>query len=196
MNLINKSVAVAFSLLLTIEPMSARDLWPLSGSDTPVWTDQPMRIDRTRQSYERVPGFKDDHFLKFRVSPAVKVHDGASFSIGGQIYIVAKAIGMRPDKSLCRNDRGAVFACGGQSRAYLRKLITGRYLECKSQTLAQSTRLVDCRLGRDDLAERLVLSGFAHAAPGSGLSGAEQRAVTLKAGIWADPTCRDKPATC
>lgn len=175
--------------MVSICAAQASELLPNAGSEAPVWTDGPVRVQRDTQQYERVEGFYDPDFLKFRIRTSVKVHDASSFSYDGKTYVLSQVIGADP-KRLCRNDAGAVFACGGQSRAYLRKMITGGYLECYAWSVARSVRLVDCRIGQRKLGETMVASGFARAAPGSGLGEVEARAIKRRVGLWADPECR------
>lgn len=181
--------ALVFAIMVSGSVVGASTILPQAASEDPIWTDRPVRVERGEQQYERVPSFHDPYFLKFRVGTRVQVHDASSFVYDSQIYLLSKIIGTDP-KRRCRNDAGMVFACGGQSRAFLRKLITGSYLECRVWQVARSIRLADCLIGQRGLAEMMVASGFARAAPGSGLKEIAAQAMRKRVGLWADPKCR------
>lgn len=176
-------------LLLFVQAAAAVQMPALSGADVPIWTDRPVKVDRAKQTYERIPGFSDLYTTKFRVPKNVRVHDAASFTVDDRFYIVANVIPIDPRK-LCHKDDGAIFACGMQSRASLKKLINGRYLECSATSVALKINLLDCRIGLDSVAETIVSSGFGRSAVTGHLLDLQTLAMDSSRGIWADPRCR------
>ncbi|SSC67066.1 hypothetical protein [Ciceribacter selenitireducens] len=166
----------------------AKDL-PYAGSQDPIWTDRPVRVDREGQAYERIPGLIDPFVTKFRIKPQAQAFDGGSFRQDGIIFIIADVVAPDP-KRICHADDGSIRACGSQSRAFLKSLINRRYLECRSWPIVLDTRMIDCRIGQYRIAETLVASGYVRAARDAGLVAVEQDAMRRRAGLWADAGCR------
>lgn len=166
----------------------AKDL-PYAGSQDPIWTDRPVRVDREGQTYERIPGLFDPFVTKLRIKPQAQAFDGGSFRQDGVIFIIADVVAPDP-KRICHADDGSIRACGSQSRAFLKSLINRRYLECRAWSIALDTRMIDCRIGQYRVAETLVASGYVRAARDAGLVVMEQDAMRRRAGLWADAGCR------
>lgn len=182
---------VVFLVLLSVSvahEVVAKDL-PYAGSQEPIWTDRPVRVDRAAQRYERIPGVFDPFVTKIRIKPQAQAFDGGSFRQDGAIFIVADVVAPDP-KRICHADNGSIRACGSQSRAFLKSLINRRYLECRAWPIALRTMMIDCRIGQYRVAETLVASGYVRAARDAGLITVELDAKRRRAGLWADAGCR------
>lgn len=162
---------------------------PYAGSNEPIWTDRPVRVDRAAQHYERLPGLFDAFVTKIRVKPQARAFDGGSFEQDGIVFIIADVVAPDP-KRICHADDGSIRACGSQSRAFLKSLINRRYLECRAWPIALGARMIDCRIGQYRVAETLVASGYVRAARDIDLVAVEQDALRRRAGLWADAGCR------
>lgn len=85
-------------------------------------------------------------------------------------------------------ERGGVsWACGQEARAVLAQLIEGRSVECDVRGTDKYGRSVArCHAGNVDLAEIMVLSGFALALPqfSDAYAASEARAKKFGLGIW------------
>lgn len=186
-----KSIARLFLVSVLNTPIMAGASPPFeySGDSDAIWTDRPVRIDRSTQNYERLPGPADRYFSGFRVTSRARFVDGMSFAVGDRVYLVRDVVAPEP-KKLCKADDGRRFVCGAQARALLRSLIFGRYIECSVEAPGRYLRLLDCRVGTENVAERLITSGFARAVTGGGLESLQQKAILLRSGLWADPRCR------
>ncbi|MBW8285293.1 MAG: hypothetical protein K0M55_17010 [Rhizobium sp.] len=177
------------SLLLSVAHDGMANDLPYAGSQEPIWTDRPVRVDRAEQRYERVAGLFDPFVTKLRIKPQAQAFDGGSFRQDGSIYIIADVVAPDP-KRICHADDGQISACGSKARAFLKSLINRRYLECRAWSVALRTWMIDCRIGHTRIAETLVASGYVRAARDADLMAVEQDAMRRRAGLWADAGCR------
>ena len=184
-----KSFAVGVCLFWSALSASADSpRFPLLTPQDGIWTDRPTRIDRSSQTYERIPGIDQRYTLLLKIGGDVRFADGASFERDGIVYLVAGVSAPSPDQ-LCRTDDGRRFVCGARSRAFLRKTTFGHYLECTPIRLGRYLKLIDCRLGARALSEILVSSGHVRSVS-SKFDALEDRAMAQRSGLWADPACR------
>ena len=182
-------IAAAIALLLlSAMPAAASGLQPGPVSGDPIWTDRPVRIDRKKQSYERIAVPRAVSPLRLTVTPQVAVFDSTSFRQNGRVYVLTGAVAVDP-KKLCRGT-GRIAACGQQARLYLKRLIANRALTCTEDYRAGALSLVTCSVQEKDLAETLVEKGAAWAAIPR-LASKQRAAMAAPAGIWTDTQCRD-----
>lgn len=118
---------------------------------------------------------------------AIRVADGDSFSIGKQRFRLygIDAPELHQD---CRDAAGKWWPCGKRARDELRKLIGGNAVQCAERTRDRFGRAVaTCQVGGRDIAEDLVLRGFATAYPdfASPYGRAESEARAARRGLWA-----------
>lgn len=185
---IGRSFAAALLCLAAVFPAQAQGLQSGVLSDDPVWTDKPLRIDRKRQTFERIEVERKVLPLILRPTVHVKVYDGASFEHNGRFYVLTDAVAVHP-KQLCRGDDQRLILCGQQARIYFRRLIANHTLTCLEDFRLGATSFVTCAVSEVDLARTLVSKGAAWAAT-SRLANEQQNALSQKAGIWLDPECR------
>lgn len=159
---------------------------------TPVWTDRPVRVDRTSQSYERLkakpaPVAAPDPFtLRFSGKSRYAIIDSVTFEEGGKRYRLA-GLDAVPSDRICTYPKGGRWACGLRARAALGGLITGRPLRCAPRGTEGDVVEVECRRAGKDVGEALVTSGNALVAgDAERYDEAEHKARGDKAGIWSE----------
>ncbi len=185
---IGRSFAAALLCLAAALSAQAQGLQPGLLSNEPVWTDKPVRIDRKKQTFERIEVERKVLPLILRPTVHVKVYDSASFEENGRFYVLTDAVAVHP-KQLCRGDDQRLVLCGQQARIYFRRLIASHTLTCLEDFRLGATSFVTCAVSEVDLARTLVSKGAAWAAT-SRLANEQQNALSQKAGIWLDPECR------
>lgn len=149
---------------------------PLSTFDAALaetlWTDRPVRVDRDRQQFERIPAktaaaptsAPQVHYVE--IGRDLKVVDAANFSTSGIAYRVVGIAGLKPNE-ICRDMLGRRWACGVRSRATLRSLLQRRHLaaKCTVERADASPVEVACIYSNQNLADYLVARGLAVRAP-------------------------------
>jgi endonuclease YncB( thermonuclease family) len=165
-----------------------------SGSDQPIWTDQPVRVDRDKQDFERVgpppaaanaQAEADRFTVRLGASSHPTVLDSVSFSAGGTRYRLS-GLEPVPSAKVCRNKDGLRWACGLRARASLSSLLNGQPVRCAPDGKVEDFELVECRrLGRD-LGEVQARAGHAMATAGSRYMEKQAAAKAASEGIWGD----------
>ncbi|WP_439631872.1 hypothetical protein [Shinella sp.] len=181
-------IAALLLLLVTTMAATAAELLPGAASDDPIWTDKPVRVDRSKQTYERLAV---DHVmtpLRIPVSSRVTVLDSTSFRDGGRLYVLTNAVAVDA-KRFCRGQGGAIAVCGQKARIVLRQLVANRTLFCEQDFRVGPATFLTCTSGGKDIAQALIAAGAAWAATPEGMA-AQQQAMQKKAGIWIDAECR------
>lgn len=173
--------------LLAALPVLAAELRPGSASEEAIWTDHPVRIDRSKQTYERIAVAPIPILLRIPVSSRAVVLDGASFEDRGRIYVLTDIVPV-DSKRLCRNVDGAIVVCGRRSKMLLYGLVVGRTLFCNEDFRGGRVSFVTCRSRGKDVAETLVAAGFGWAATPR-LQGTQDKAMQKFSGIWRDAVC-------
>lgn len=149
-------------------PLSTFDAAPAEA----LWTDRPVRVDRNRQQFERIPAETGTasatapqvHYIE--IGRDLKVVDAANFSTSGIVYRVVGIAGLKPNE-ICRDERGHRWACGVRSRATLRSLLQRRNLaaRCTVEKADASPVEVACIYSNQNLADYLVARGLAVRVP-------------------------------
>ena len=161
---------------------------PALAEDAPLWTDEPVRIDRSAQDYERIAPKRVAPDLRLKVSARVTVFDSGSFAEDGEIYILTGAVPVDA-RRLCRGEGDGISVCGQQARIALKRLISNRTLQCDERFRAGHAHFVRCQLNGKDLAATLVAGGDAWAASPD-LADHQKQAMRERRGIWTDTECR------
>ncbi len=187
-SVIKRAFATAFICFTLALPTFAAELQTGPLSDEPIWTDKPVRIDRKKQSLERVEVERKIIPLILRPTMRVKVFDSTSFEHDGRLYVLTDAVAVHP-KKLCRGDDQHLVACGQQARIYFRRLIANRTLTCEQDFRFGAVSFLRCAVAKTDLAQTLVTKGAAWAAT-PWLAHQQQAAMHQRAGIWLDAECR------
>lgn len=137
-----------------------------------LWTDRPVRVDRGRQQFERIPAKTADapasavqvHYIE--IGRDLKVVDAANFSTTGIAYRIVGITGLKPNE-ICRDMLGRRWACGVRSRATLRSLLQRRNLaaRCAVEKADASPIEVACIYLNQNLTDYLVARGLAVRTP-------------------------------
>lgn len=162
----------------------------LAQSDDALWTQKPVRIDRSKQHFERLPAVQ--HEIDTRswiiVPDRIKVLDSTSFSFGGRTYRIG-GVHAVPMKRLCRDKDAGRWACGRMATIFLGNLVRSKHLLCHAAPGRIETVLSDCQLGSRDPADEILAAGFGRADDTGKLQEAEQAAQAKQAGLWRNPAC-------
>lgn len=169
-------------------------LFPLSaayGEDAPLWTDEPIRIDPSKQHYERLPARKVERDSRRWVAVPfrITVLDSTSFAAGGKTYQIA---GIRPvgRKRLCDAVEGGRWACGRMAAIFLGNLVRGKRLLCDVAPAGKKIMLSHCTVGTRDIATAIVTNGYGLAERDAALLAAQAEAQKASAkGLWRNPLC-------
>lgn len=177
---------IAISLLLVVVSVTEGH-----GEDAPLWTQQPTRIDRSKQHYERLPALtvaKDSR--QWLVVPSrIKVLDSASFAIGEQRYQIANIRPVKPGR-LCQAIEGGRWACGRIASIFLGNLVRNKRLLCNIREAGKISMLSNCTAGARDLATDIVVNGYGMAAGDKALLAAQADAQKARSkGLWRNPLC-------
>jgi len=179
-------VALPLALLMTFLPAAQAQ-----ESDDPIWTTQPTRIDRTKQTYERLPAklVPRDSRIWVVVPERIKVLDSRSFSVGDVVYEIDH---IRPvqNKRLCQAVEGGRWACGRMASIFLGNLVRGKRLLCDVAQSKKKMKLSHCVIGQRDVASAIVSQGYGMAVDDEALLSAQADAQKLAAkGLWRNPKC-------
>lgn len=89
-------------------------------------------------------------------------------------------------EQLCRDSSGAEYRCGIEATKALVQIIAGRSVTCEGRIRDRYGRpLVRCRIGDLDLAEAMVLSGWAVAEWRADYKPEQEMARAARAGAWS-----------
>lgn len=161
------------------------------GEDAPLWTEQPTRVDRAKQHYERLPAVKvaRDSRLWLVVPSRIKVLDSASFAIGEQHYQIANIRPVKP-KRLCQAIEGGRWPCGRMASIFLGNLVRNKRLLCNIDQAGKKLLLKNCVIGTRDIAAAVVTNGYGMAETDKALLGAQAEAQKARRkGLWRNPLC-------
>lgn len=156
-------------------------------SQTPLWTQVPTRIDRSKDTRPRIetpappPGFLVAGDGRTDIAGRL-ILDGRSYRIFGLEPI-------EPGR-LCTAQDGRRWACGGRARARLSALVVGRILRCRHVGDPDAADpVVDCRAPERTLTELMVEAGYgglnAEGAAVPALAKALDGARRARVGIWS-----------
>jgi endonuclease YncB( thermonuclease family) len=181
-----RSVGLSLVLLISFLPVAQAQ-----GSDDPIWTTQPTHIDRSKQSYERLPAkvVPRDSRIWIVVPQRIKVLDSRSFSVGDIVYEIDH---VRPikNKRICQAIEGGRWACGRMASIFLGNLVRGKRLLCDVEQGEKKMKLRHCVIGSRDVASAIVSQGYGMAMGDETLLSAQATAQKLAAkGLWRNPKC-------
>jgi endonuclease YncB( thermonuclease family) len=138
--------------------------------------------------YPEVFGLSSDGPTQSASGDTIKVRDGDTLTIGTQDHRL-HGIDAPEFKQICKDAKGADWACGKVARAEMQALIKGHTIACEERARDKFHRIVaTCRdeSGRDlarTMAERGLAVSFGGFAEGP--YGAEEAdAKTAKRGLW------------
>jgi endonuclease YncB( thermonuclease family) len=161
-----------------------------AGDDDVLWPQNPIRIDRSKQHYERLPPAQQaiDTRIWVMVPDRIQVLDSARFSFGGRPYRIA---GVRPVSltRICRDVDVGRWSCGRMAGIFLGNLVRGKRLLCDVAAGAKETVLTRCQTATKDLAVEIVANGYGRADTDGLLTSTEELARSKRAGLWRNPDC-------
>ena len=178
--------------------MSCLSLAKAQESDDPIWTTQPTHIDRTKQTYERLPAkvVPRDSRIWIVVPQRIKVLDSRSFSVGDIVYEIDHIRPVR-SKRLCQAIEGGRWACGRMASIFLGNLVRGKRLLCDVAQGGETVKLSHCVIGSRDVAAAIVSQGYGMAVGDEALLSVQSTAQNLAAkGLWRNPKCSADFDTC
>lgn len=185
---ITRSSGPALVLLLSIVPFANAE----QGEDA-IWTSQPTHVDRSKQTYERLPAraVARDSRVWIVVPQRIKVLDSRSFSAGDRLYEFANLRPVRA-KRICQAVEGGRWACGRMAAIFLGNLVRGKRLLCDVEQGAKTLKLSHCVIGTRDVAAAIVTQGYGMAVSDEALLSVQSSAQKLAAkGLWRNPKCTD-----
>lgn len=169
----------------------------ISAEEELLWTQKPVRIDRSRQTYERLPArpVEIDQRVWLKVAPMITVHDAGSFTFGGRLYRI-EAVTPVARQRVCRAGDGSRWSCGRMAAIFLGNLVRNKRMLCDAIISRPKVNLLrGCRIGNRDIAHEIVANG--HGYSGAPALAESLRATQLrKAGIWKNPACLDSFHRC
>lgn len=167
-----------------------------TGGDV-LWTDRPVKVDRGKQTFERLPSLVviDTHKAGLDVPQFFKMIDSATFAFANQAYRIRNILPIRSGR-ICKASDGHRWACGRMSMVFLGRMIRGRRLYCDTPTPEGNLLLIDCKIGNRNIAEEIIARGFGHATGNETLIEIERKAIAAKAGIWENEACAENFRGC
>jgi endonuclease YncB( thermonuclease family) len=184
MTFLTTRIVVAFLLV-------AASITTGHGEDAPLWTEQPTRIDRSKQHFERLPAVKiaRDSRLWLVVPSRITVLDSASFIIGEQQYQIANIRPVKPQR-LCQAIEGGRWPCGRMASIFLGNLVRNKRLLCDISQAGKKLVLSNCVIGVRDVAVAIVANGYGLAEADKALLAAQTDAQKAHSkGLWRNPLC-------
>lgn len=160
-------------------------------SDAPIWTTEPTPIDRSKQSYERLPAktVARDSRIWIVVPQRITVLDNRSFKAGETTYELADIRAIKP-KRLCVSIEGGRWPCGRMASIHLGNLVRGKRMLCDVEQGEERLSLSRCVIGARDVAAAIIRQGYGMALRDDALLSVQAEAQKLKAkGLWRNPKC-------
>lgn len=144
-------------------------------AETPIWTNEPVRIDRDTQELERIAtqeepeAAADDDSASggtpVVVGPDLKVIDAANFETNGLTYRIVGITGLKR-RQVCVDGNGHRWACGMRSRVTVNAMLRdATSTRCIASETEATPVLVNCTYEGKDLGEHLIALGVALPAP-------------------------------
>jgi endonuclease YncB( thermonuclease family) len=159
------------------------------GADDILWPQQPIKIDRSKQTYERLPALQKeiDKRTWFVVPQRINVIDSARFTIVGKSFRI-DLIHPVDGKRICHDIDGSRWTCGRMAVILLGNLVRGKKLLCNAIPGEKETVLRNCQSGVKDVASEIIASGLGKT-DAEGLQSTQQLARKKRAGLWRNPDC-------
>lgn len=159
--------------------------------DDPIWTTRPTQIDKSKQTYERLPPRESarDSRIWIVVPERIKVLDSRSFSVGDTVYELSH---IRPIKTtrLCKAVEGGRWPCGRMASIFLGNTVRGKRLLCDIVQSGKKISLSRCVVGTREIAPAIIEQGYGKAEGDAALLARQAEAQTQAAkGLWRHPDC-------
>ncbi|MET3614932.1 endonuclease YncB(thermonuclease family) [Rhizobium aquaticum] len=163
-----------------------------------VWTSKPVRVEPSRQNFERLPtlmlGVEGGVSISFPLR--IDMQDSTSFAANGVNYQIKDLIPVASSR-LCQTQAGVRWSCGKQASIFVGNLFRGKTLACKVERKADHIALSGCRDLRMEISKEIVAQGFAFPDGGNGdLQTTAMSARERRAGVWNDADCLNALHSC
>ncbi len=167
------------------------------GPQDNVWVSDPVRIDRSKQTYQRLPSriVIEQRQTGLDVPIRISVIDSGSFSFDATTYRVKGIIPIGL-KRVCHGAEGHRWTCGRMAALFLGNMVRGKRLNCDVAPKIKTTVTIDCIAGTKNIAREIVAKGFGRSNGDKELKILERKAIKDKAGIWENPACVSMFETC
>jgi len=129
--------------------------------DDVLWPQKPVRIDRSKQHYERLPALQEsiDRRTWLVVPSRITINDSAAFTFDGTTYRIGN-IHPISTKRMCTNPDGTKWTCGRMAAILLNNLVRGKRLLCNRTEAGKVTVLSDCQSGTKRVAAEIIERGL------------------------------------
>ena len=157
------------------------------------WTDRPIRIDRSRETRERLPARssidgEDGARTLLRVDTFPRLADDVSFGAEGRRWRLAH-VALPERARVCPREVGPGWACGLRAWAEVSAFLAGKRLRCAEVKEVEGAPVpaLDCAFRNVSVAETLVAKGWLvpDAGADADLIAAHTRAVAARRGLTA-----------
>lgn len=183
------ALLLAFAVAAPSALLAAEPTPPRAAPAAPIWTPTPTRVDRTRETRERIaPPAAADPLPRVAVR-AARVADAAALLVDGRRHRLFGLAALPADR-LCIDADGRRWACGLRARGALAVLVSGHALLCHHfAETSDGDPVVDCLWQERSLSLRLAEAGWAEldddgrATPA--LAAAAETARRERRGLWA-----------
>jgi endonuclease YncB( thermonuclease family) len=156
--------------------------------DHPIWTLRPTRIDRSRETRERLaPNRPTSTAHVILVQPPLMLRPDGTFRADGR-EVQLFGINLPDRQRLCETETGQPWACGIRAYAHLAALLTATPLTCTQvNPLGSTLASLRCLGAGMDIATRLVGEGWAEPSSDAteDLKQAASEAKSSQRGLWA-----------
>jgi len=149
--------AGALLLLATVGTATAQS--PARETSPPIWTNVPTRIDRSRETRERIEPPSPPPRRVVLAEPS-RVIDSATLVVDGRTRRLRGLTAIPLDR-LCVDRDGRRWTCGLRARGALVQLIEGRTVRCRPAPPDAPDPPLDCDVADRSLSERMVAQGWA-----------------------------------
>ena len=122
----------------------------LAANTEMLWTTSPVRVDPSRQNYERIPTPPDLYPLKMHADQRLSVLSSSRFTFKGQEFSLAGVEDVERNR-VCADSDGRRYACGLNAFKALENRLRGKYLDCRVVEEGGVSRSVECRINGQDV---------------------------------------------
>lgn len=149
---------LATAILLITGGVALTSIWPGDGSSSHhldvtsevVWTQTPVVVDRSSQTYERVAPAPDPYPMKLRTAERIRVIDNTTFRYEGADFRLAGVPPIERGK-ICTTKAGVRQACGLRAFKALDNVLRNQRVECRIVGGATDAQEVECAVDGSDL---------------------------------------------
>ncbi|MBL0370546.1 hypothetical protein JJB09_00765 [Rhizobium sp. KVB221] len=176
--------------LICAVPAVALCALPAVADDT-LWTQEPTRIDKSKQHFERLPPLTKpvDGRIWLQVSERIVVLDSVRFSMDDKVYRIGGIHPVKP-RRICKQQDGSRWHCGRMAAINLGNLVRGNRLLCDVTADDKETILSNCLSKTRNIGTEIVARGYGRADGEGPLAEIQLDAQRNGSGLWRNPACK------